>query len=413
MLKWIIVIVCLQEITLVSSAAGRSKLISYALPENRELKKALGYNEDTYLTFQELTTKYGYVSENHTVRTEDDYLLTVFRILPRCKVRGFPVILVHGIFDSSDTWIFTGPQNGLAYILSDNCYDVWAANMRGNTYSRRHVNLNPNTDAEYWEYSFDEHGNYDVPAVIDYVLALTGTAQVYYIGHSQGTTDYFAMGSLRPEYNNKIRLSVQIAPIAFLKNIRSPVPKLISILTEDIKNFAENVGLRELFAKQHISHVISEFLCQIAPNLICGTALWFSTGNMLGSITAKNLAIGIGHLFAGVSLKTLAHFGQLINSGKFQRYDEGVKGNMLKYGYVVPPKYNVSLVSSPMVLVTAENDWLSTLEDIKILSSKLPNIVDEYIVPVPTWSHNNHLWGINATVYVFNRILEYFERFNT
>jgi Predicted hydrolases or acyltransferases (alpha/beta hydrolase superfamily) len=63
-------------------------------------------------------------------------------------------------------------------------------------------------------------GYYDMPATIDYILNITKEAKVYYIGHSMGTTMLFVMASLRPEYNDKIRLGMALAPIAYLRNNR-------------------------------------------------------------------------------------------------------------------------------------------------------------------------------------------------
>jgi hypothetical protein len=62
-------------------------------------------------------------------------------------------------------------------------HDVWLANSRGNTYSRRHTNLNPDEDSEFWNFSWEEIGKYDVPAVIDYILEISSYEKVTYIGH--------------------------------------------------------------------------------------------------------------------------------------------------------------------------------------------------------------------------------------
>ncbi|KOB67911.1 Lipase [Operophtera brumata] len=389
------------------------KLTPYSIPENRALKQALGYQEDTYLNFTELTSKYKYTTQEHEVVTEDGYILTIFRILSKCdQVKQHPVLLLHGIFDSADLWIIAGREKGLAYILSNNCFDVWVANHRGNHYSRRHVRLDPDTDPEYWEYSFDEHGTYDLPAMIDYVLAASQRPRLYYIGHSQGTTNFFVMSSLRPEYNDKIRLSIQLAPIAFMGNITSPILSIAAHGLEPIKSFLEAAGYRELFAKDHIAHFLVEFLCQIAPDLVCGQGLALTTGYKIGSIYSRALSRSFGHSLDGISVKDLAHFGQLVLSGKFQRYDEGSEGNIKRYGTSKPPQYDLSKITSPVVLMAARSDWISTLKDTETLRSQLPNVIEKYIIREKYWSHNNHLWGETAPIYEFPKILDYFNRFH-
>lgn len=41
----------------------------------------------------------------------------------------------------------------VGYLLSDRGYDVWLANSRGNTYSRKHVYLDPK-EPSYWNFSY-------------------------------------------------------------------------------------------------------------------------------------------------------------------------------------------------------------------------------------------------------------------
>lgn len=48
-------------------------------------------------------------------------------------------------------------------------------------------------------------GLQDLPATIDYILKNTGKPQLHYIGHSDGTTSFFAMAAMKPEMNAKIR----------------------------------------------------------------------------------------------------------------------------------------------------------------------------------------------------------------
>lgn len=103
---------------------------------------------------------------------------------------------------------------------------MWLGNARGNRYSRRHISLNPDGKRKerrkFWQFSWHEIGVVDLPEMIDYVLNETGYKQLHYIGHSQGTTSFFVMASEMPEYNNKILSMQALAPIAFMKNLRSP-----------------------------------------------------------------------------------------------------------------------------------------------------------------------------------------------
>ena len=69
-------------------------------------------------------------------------------------------------------------------------------------------------------------GKYDIPAAIDYILSHTGDKSLFYIGHSMGTTQFFVMSALRPEYNAKIRLMSAYAPIAFMSHMKSPLRAL-------------------------------------------------------------------------------------------------------------------------------------------------------------------------------------------
>lgn len=165
--------------------------------------------------------------------TEDKYVLQMHRIArPEAK----PVLLMHGLQDSSSTWIIMGPQSGLGYFLYDAGYDVWLGNARGNRYSHRHVKLNPSADKAYWNFSWHEIGMYDLPAMIDAVLAKTGYKKLSYIGHSQGTTSFFVMASTRTDYNEKVHVMQALAPVTFAAHIKTP---LISVGTSSMNIFGE------------------------------------------------------------------------------------------------------------------------------------------------------------------------------
>lgn len=69
-------------------------------------------------------------------------------------------------------------------------------------------------------------GRYDLPANIAYILNVTHHEKLIYIGHSMGTTLFYAGASLRPEINEKIEVMIGLAPVASLAHLASPVKVL-------------------------------------------------------------------------------------------------------------------------------------------------------------------------------------------
>lgn len=78
-------------------------------------------------------------------------------------------------------------------------------------------------------FSYHELGIYDLPAMIDYILCATRYEKIFYVGHSEGTTQFWVTASEKPEYNSKIILMIGLAPAAFSGNIRGPVKKLAKL----------------------------------------------------------------------------------------------------------------------------------------------------------------------------------------
>jgi pimeloyl-ACP methyl ester carboxylesterase len=73
-------------------------------------------------------------------------------------------------------------------------------------------------------------GTKDLPAVIDFILQTTGAQQIFYAGHSMGTTMFYVLCSERPEYNSKIRGMFGLAPVAFMAHLKNPLLKLAAVI---------------------------------------------------------------------------------------------------------------------------------------------------------------------------------------
>lgn len=183
----------------------------------------------------ELIKSAGYKGKAYQVETEDGYLLTAHRILPRNGLKAsskHPVFLMHGLIATAADFLVTGPKIALAYLLSDKGYDVWLGNARGSKHSMNHRNLSIDS-GEFWNFSWHEIGFYDLPAMIDCMLMTTGSSKAFYAGHSQGTTSFVVFLSTRPDYNQKIIRAHLMAPATFMENLPHPA---VRALANDVKN---------------------------------------------------------------------------------------------------------------------------------------------------------------------------------
>lgn len=62
--------------------------------------------------------------------------------------------------------------------------------------------LHPDDDANFWDYSFEEFGKFDIPAAVDYILNLKNEKgkKVTLISFSEGTTSSFFGLATNPRY---------------------------------------------------------------------------------------------------------------------------------------------------------------------------------------------------------------------
>jgi len=123
--------------------------------------------------FQEICSENGFLFEEHSVVTEDGYVLSLYRIpgmIGEETTSKPPVLFQHGLFASAYSWIFNYADVAPAFVAARAGYDVWLGNSRGNTYSRSHLTLDPDHDAEFWDFTWQDMGTKDQPAFIDHIL---------------------------------------------------------------------------------------------------------------------------------------------------------------------------------------------------------------------------------------------------
>ncbi|KAL1501109.1 hypothetical protein ABEB36_006496 [Hypothenemus hampei] len=353
---------------------------------------------DENLTGMQLIQKYNYPAEMHTYATKDGYILKALRI-PHGRHNNHSkesVVLVHGMGGRSENFILLGPPNSLAFYLSDQGYDVWLFNARGTALSRRHRTLNPNKERKkFWNFSWHEMAVYDLPATIDYILKQTGRKSVFYVGHSQGTTILMVLLAELPEYNEKIRIGVLLAPSAYLNYTHSPLIALGAKLYGLGERLLALVNWYEMPTpnSQSINSLI-KILC-ISLQDICVDVVNFIGGTDSGLLNKTAMPLLLEHGPSGFAAKQVWHYAQIIASGEFKQYDYGAKNNMKMYNSSKPPKYDLSRVTAHLALFYSTNDPYSNHKMIEKLKEHLPAYTLTYEVPVRNFNHLDYLIARN------------------
>ncbi|XP_047991496.1 lipase 1-like [Leguminivora glycinivorella] len=364
------------------------------------------------LNFTQLVAQHGYLSENYTVQTEDGYLLSLYRITysPKCdsEKTKTPVLLVNGLLASADCFLDAGVHNGLPYLLADSCFDVWVGNARGTYDGRRHIALDPDSDAVFWDFSFDEIAKYDVPATIDLVLNHTREPQLNYIGVSQGAGSFLAMCSERPEYSDKVKVLIGLAPAAKLNRAKSVFFRTVSTMVRDHHNILQGIGMVEFLWKGIMDPV--NLLCQYMPEALYSLISIIDAPHP-SSVSTETTKEILTHFPAGTSTKNIVRYGQNVNVDRFCKFDYGPEKNMKLYGGD-PPDFNLSTVRMPTYVLLGENDGLISTTDTEWLVSKLPNVKEMVLMEDPHWNHLDMVINKNISKALFPKILKYLKLYN-
>lgn len=365
-----------------------------------------------YMSTPELIQFWGYNTESHLVKTEDSYLLTMHRI-PNPNSTYYPIIVQHGILLASDSWVLRGPEEDLVFLLADRGFDIWLANTRGNYYSKSHISYN-SMQKRFWDFGWDELGMYDIPAMIKYVQKITDRDKIVHMGHSMGTTSFYAMLSKKPEMNDKILAHISLAPVAYMDRMRSlEVLRPITLIIKQLIQFQEHLKLYDLFARdKRISLLISK-ICNVSKRnkRLCFKIMFYFVGPDYDQLKAEYFDRLIGHFPSGASATMFLHFIQNVLSKEFRELDFGPAINIQKYGKLYPPLYNLTRVTAPVYLYYSLNDFLSHNLDVERLAKKLPNVKKKYLVPYRWFNHIDFILALDSKNLLYNDIIRTLKNF--
>lgn len=378
-------------------------------------------DEDVTRDTMQLIESRGYFGESHRVLTDDGYILTVFRFRNYCamKQRPRPIVLHHGLLDTSRSWLVATPGghameantandsnigSTLGFELGKRCFDVWLPNSRGNRYSQEHIKYT-NKSYEFWEFTYDEMIQYDLPVVIDYVLEMTGHKKLDYIGHSQGTLIMFGLLSTRPEYQAKVNKFLALAPVARCNHIHTSFRHLSKVyFLFSWLNKVKGPFLLSTSTKRYITR----FICNSPVRTLCSNLLFAISGFSPDNLNVSRMGVYSHEYPGGTSMKNMVHWLQGVRSGEFKKFDYGSTKNVQVYGRPTPPPYQLGRINDTKIyLFSAVNDWLAPPEDVDFIRETIGTKLElDYVVPDAQFNHNDFLFSINAGKLVNRKVYE-------
>lgn len=325
--------------------------------------------KEALLSFEEICKFRGYQSEPHEITTEDGYQLTLFHLKSSIPSTKPPILLVHGLTHSATTFIINQSTKGPAFRLLDESHDVWLLNTRGNFLSRRHQTLDPKTK-EYWNWTSNEIGKFDLPATIDYILHSTHSKKINYLGHSQGGFVIMFCLATRPEYSSKVNLAALFAPpgggqitanVQYLKTVLEP-------------KFTESLEKDQIYFIADKTADLNTLASDVLNNIESAEKYKDRYDYSLLNEDPKVLIVYLQHFCGGTSVMNLKYARQFLdrNSKFVYGFDFGETINLQKYGSKDPPIVDFGKIGSKLAVFYGKYDLLCSSENGENLLGLLP-----------------------------------------
>ncbi|ETP49729.1 hypothetical protein F442_04805 [Phytophthora nicotianae P10297] len=374
----------------------------------------------------EIVQARGYAIETHQVTTSDRYVLTMYR-LPKtyaesqsgaAAAANKPAVhLQHGLLDSSFTFVSNFRNQSLAYVLADAGFDVWLGNNRGTTWSRSHLDYTTDDD-EFWDFTWEDMGLYDLPAFVNHILDTTGRSTVSYVGHSEGTTQAFVGFSKNQEVAKKVDYFGALAPVAWTGHATAALFVALAKLKVDVSFL--NLGFTSFLPHSDLLTVLlSDVVCTNVAEF-CDSAIGLIAGPS-DNLNATRIPVYLSQTPAGTSVRNMAHYAQGIRDDTFASYDYGcsclrilginlcstlICKNKAVYGSFDPPAYPVGNMVYPRTgFYIGATDTFATSTDIAQIRSGLPSSTIVYEKTIDAFSHLDFTWAQNANELVYQDLL--------
>ena len=214
---------------------------------------------------------------------------------------------------------------------NDEFYDIFGKNINKNE-----------TDQKFTNKIVEKFKNKNPDKILNIINKIS------YLGHSQGTAQFFAGFSRNPEYFKKnFNGMIALGPVTTLKYFSSSLIKQFS--DKKVERIYDFFRINEVFDSKNSVNKFNKFLCDIIP-IICKGGMELIVDEKSSNNDENKFLVWVSHYPSGTSSKNIGHFSKILREKNFEDYD-GVN-------------YDLSLIDDfPISLHVGKDDRMSTVED--------------------------------------------------
>uniref|UniRef100_A0A8C7CEZ1 Gastric triacylglycerol lipase n=1 Tax=Neovison vison TaxID=452646 RepID=A0A8C7CEZ1_NEOVI len=325
-------------------------------------------NPEVNMNISQIISYWGYPDEMYDIVTEDGYILGLYRI-PYGKTNS-------------------GSSGNIQFRTT--CLWIQELHSRG-------------FQLCFFFCSFDEMAKYDLPASIDFIVKHTGQEEIFYVGHSQGTTIAFITFSTIPQIAERIKIFFALAPVFSIKYSKSPLIKLAYKWRSVLKAF---FGNKDFLPNTSFKRFVGSKLCPLKIiGKICRDILFMIYGYDQENLNMSRVDVYLSHNPAGTSVQNMLHWSQVFHSSHLRAFDWGSPAlNLVHFNQSTSPYYDVRNMNVSTATWNGGNDLLADPQDVKNLLSEITNPI--YHKTISCYNHIDFLFGLDVYQQVYHEIID-------
>lgn len=189
---------------------------------------------------------------------------------------------------------------------------------------------------------------------------------------------FYALATNEAYIKTRVNLFAALGPVTKLTHCKSALIQLFSTFKVLLVDTCELLGIYEFFPANWLTTGAFRLLCGTIPAL-CELGDYLIADEDISLDDTNRLQVYMGHFPSGTSLRSLDHYGEILNNDRFQTYDFGKSGNRAHYNQDSAPDVNLQAISTvPIAMFVGSSDELADVTDNRWAKTQMEKVLVHY-----------------------------------